>query len=272
MKDVVVLAGGNSERSLVLRDKLATDQYCVKLCQSLTDFRATINEEKIAAIFLLFPDEFGIVSELFEKNIMSDLAGKTRVVFISTSSTENSTARLLRYEADEFLIEPISMDEIRKIINDSIGLSPQRDREHVLAVGDLVLNKETLTVTWRNKNLRLHPLQVHILEFLMQNPQRPITRIELLNNIWNTDTKMEYVTIDRNIKRIRDAFKHEAKGDPIRTVRRVGYVFNDQFEQLSSLPEKGRVRARNREAGRKDQRPDSFPIRGRARDRPSTAK
>ena len=96
--------------------------------------------------------------------------------------------------------------------------------------------------------------------------------MELLNNVWNTDTDIEDVTIDRNIKRIRDAFKREAKGDPIRTVRRVGYVFNDQFEQLSSLPEKGRVRARNREAGRKDQRPDLFPIRGRARDRPSTAK
>ena len=40
---------------------------------------------------------------------------------------------------------------------------------------------------------------------------------------------IEHVTIDRNIKRIRDAFKREAKRDPIRTVRRVGYVFNDQL-------------------------------------------
>ena len=110
-----------------------------------------------------------------------------------------------------------------------------------MTIGDLALNKETLIVTWRNKKLPLHPLQVHLLEFLMLNPRRPITRMELLNNVWNTDTSIEIVTIDRNVKRIRDAFKREAKSDPIRTVRRVGYVFNDQFEQLSSPSEKGHL-------------------------------
>jgi DNA-binding response OmpR family regulator len=102
-----------------------------------------------------------------------------------------------------------------------------------LAIGDLVLNKETLIVTWRNKKLPLYPQQVHLLEFLMLNPRRPITRMELLNNVWGTDIYIEDRTIDGNIKRIRDAFKREVKGDPIRTVRHVGCVFNDQFEQLS---------------------------------------
>ena len=238
MKDVVVLAGGNSERSLLLRDKLASGQYCVKFCRSLRVFCATIKEEKIAAVLLLFPDEFRIVSQLFDKKIMAGLAGKTRVVFISTSPTENDKARSLRYKADEFLIEPVSIDEITEIIDDSIGAHVQSDREHILTIGDLALNKETLIVTWRNKKLPLHPLQVQLLEFLMLNPRRPITRMELLNNVWNTNTSIELVTIDRNVKRIRDAFKREAKRDPIRSARRVGYVFNDQFEQLSSAQRK----------------------------------
>ena len=240
MKDVVILAGGNRKRGLLLRDKLAIGQHYVKFCQSLRDFRATIKKEKIAAILLLFPDEFGIVSELFEKNIMSGLANKAQVVFISASPTENNKARSLRYKADEFLIEPVSADEIAKIVDDSISPQVQSDRGHVLTIGDLALNKETLIVTWRNKKLPLHPLQVRLLEFLMLNPGRPITRVELLNKVWNTNTSIELVTIDRNVKRIRDAFKREAKRDPIRTVRRVGYVFNDQFEQLSSLSGKGR--------------------------------
>jgi DNA-binding response OmpR family regulator len=246
MKDTIVIAGGNRERGLVLSDKLATERYCAKFCQSLTDFCATINEEKIAAILLLFPDEFGIVSKLFEKNIMSDLAGKTLIVFISTSSTENKMVRSLRYKADEFLIEPVSTDEIVNIINESIYSRLQSDREHILALGEILLNKQTLIVTWRNKRLPLHPLQVHILEFLMQNPLRPITRVELLNKIWNKGINIESVTIDRNIKRIRDAFKREVKEDPIRAIRRVGYVFNDQFEQSSSLAKNARtVKARH---------------------------
>jgi len=78
-------------------------------------------------------------------------------------------ARSLHYQADEFLIEPISVEEIAKIIDDSIDSRLRSDREHILSIDDLVLNKETLIVTWRNKKLPLYPLQVHILEFLMQN-------------------------------------------------------------------------------------------------------
>ena len=155
MKDTIVIAGGNRERGLLRRDKLVAEQYCVKICQSLTDFCTKINEEKIAVILLLFPDEFGNVSELFENKIMPDLAGKTTVVFISTSPTENNRARLLCYQADEFLIEPISTDEIIAIIKESIDSRLKSDRDHVLVIGDLVLNKETLIATWRNKKLPL---------------------------------------------------------------------------------------------------------------------
>ena len=230
MKDAVVIAGGNRERALLLSDKLATEQYCAKFCQSITDFCSIINQNKIAAILLLFPDEFGIINQLLDKNAMPNLVGGTLVLFISSSATENKMARSLDYQADEFLIEPISVDEIVKIIDSSIDSRLQSDRKHILTIGDLVLNNETLIVTWRNKKLPLYPQQVHLLEFFMLNPKRPITRMELLNNIWNTDTYIDSRTIDRNIKRIRDAFKHETKRDPIRTVRRVGYVFNDQFE------------------------------------------
>ena len=231
MKDAVVIAGGNRERGLLLSDKLATQQYCAKFCQSVIDFLSVINQNKIGVILLLFPDEFGIINELFDKkNAVPKFVGGAPLVFISSSATENNMARSLHYQADEFLIEPISVDEIVKIIDSSIDSRLQSDRKHILTIGDLVLNNETLIVTWRNKKLPLYPQQVHLLEFLMLNLKRPITRTELLNNIWNTDTYIDSRTIDRNIKRIRDAFKHETKRDPIRTVRRVGYVFNDQFE------------------------------------------
>ena len=76
MKDAVVIAGGNRERGLILSDKLATEQYYAKFCQSFTDFCSTINQSKIAAILLLFPDEFGVINQLFEKNKIPDLVGR----------------------------------------------------------------------------------------------------------------------------------------------------------------------------------------------------
>jgi DNA-binding response OmpR family regulator len=225
-KDVIVLAGGDSERALLLRDKLASDRYDISSCQTLADFSAAINQERIAAMLLLYPDEFGIVSTLFDRNIMSGLFGKMTVVFISTSSAENNRARSLHYKADEFLIEPISTDEIVKIIDDSICSRLQSDDSHILSIGELTLNRETLVVTYRNTKIPLYPLQVRILEYLMLNPGRLVERIDLFNSVWRGDISMKRTTIDRNVKRIRDAFKHKAKVDPIRTIRRAGYALH----------------------------------------------
>ena len=120
MKDAVVIAGGNRERGLLLSDKLATQQYRANFCQSVIDFCSVINQNKIAAILLLFPDEFGIINELFDKkNAVPNFVGGVPLVFISSSATENNMARSLHYQADEFLIEPISVDEIVKIIDSS---------------------------------------------------------------------------------------------------------------------------------------------------------
>jgi hypothetical protein len=62
-------------------------------------------------------------------------------VFISSSAAENNMARPLHYQADECLIESISIDEIVKIIDNSIDSRLQSDRKHILAIGDLLLNK-----------------------------------------------------------------------------------------------------------------------------------
>jgi two-component system, OmpR family, response regulator len=232
---VVVLAGGNRERGLRLSEKLAIEQYDVILCQSSKEFCATINEDGIAAILFLFPDEVGVIDVLFEEGIISCVGDNVPRLFISTSPVENNKVRSYNYKADEFLIEPVSTDEIIKIINDSIVSRLKNERRHILEIGDLLLNTETLIVTWRNKRLPLYPLQVHLLQFLMMNPRRPITRMELLNTVWIKNASIDDRTINRNVKRIRDVFRRETKLDPIQTVRRVGYSFNDQFEQLSAL-------------------------------------
>lgn len=250
MNRVVILAGGNRKRGPTFKRKLRSSQYKVKYCQSLSEFDTAIGQEKVATILLLYPDEFGIIAALFSKGSSCRVPTGFPVIFISSSATENNIVRSLAYKADEFLIEPISTNEIAKLIDHTIDLSLEDSRErstssddgreYILVIGNLTLNKETLVVTCRNRSLPLYPLQVHILEFLMQNPGRPITRMELLKSVWKEYLDVEDRTVDRNIKRIRDVFKRKAGFDPIRTIRHVGYEFNGQFGRLSPLSGKGR--------------------------------
>ncbi len=244
MKEAIVVAGGDSARRFQLSNNLESDQYNVNICQSPEEFRITCGEAKIVAFLLLYPDESGIISKLFDRNVMSKLIGRSPVVIISSSSTENNRARSLYPSADEFLIESISPRELVEFVNELVGSSVKNDRHHILTIGDLVLDRTSLTVTLRNVKLPLYPLQVRILEFLMLTPGRIFTRLEIANGIWSAHDSIDDRTIDVSIGRIRDALRHKVAVDPIRTVRSVGYAFNEHFGEIASLPKKGRAMKR----------------------------
>ena len=165
-------------------------------------------------------------------------ACKAPVIFISASPGDNDHLRYSHYRADEFLIEPISASELLQTIHRL--LTRQNERREILAIGDIVLDRTSLTATLRNAKLPLHPVQVRLLEFLMLNPGQAFTRQQIANGIWGSHGSIDERTIDVNVGRIRDALRHKVTVDPIRTVRSVGYAFNEYFAQISSIPKKGR--------------------------------
>lgn len=235
MRHVIVVAGGDSARRLRLLNQFDSARYKVSLCLSTPDFIRAVNEEKVIAILLLCPDESGVMNDLFVNDRIDQVIDRCLTVLISSSSAENAHVRSLNYRADEFLIEPISFGEVIALIENRVV----EDRK-LLEIGDLVLDRTSLTVTLRNVELPLQPVQVRVLEFLMLRYGRACTRSELSNGIWSADCPVDDRTIDVSVGRIRDAIKHKVTVDPIRTVRGVGYAFNEYFERISSLPKKGR--------------------------------
>ena len=238
MNDVIVVAGGTNRRNLELAKKFENEQYRVKICRSLDDFRSASSADKIISILLLYPDEYGVIKEIFDYDMINGADYTVPIIFISSSPGDNNTLRTLHYEADEFLIEPISALDVLQVI-DVFSMS-QHDRSSVLSIGDLALDRISMTVTLRNTKLPLQPIQARILELLMLNPGRVFTRQQIANGIWGIDGSIDERTIDVTVGRIRDALKHKVTVDPIRTVRSVGYAFNEYFAQISSMPKKGR--------------------------------
>lgn len=161
MKDIIVVAGGSSKRNLELASKFGPGQWNIKICQSSMDLRSASTEERIISILLLYPDEHETISALFDSNTINRTDCTAPVILISASPGDNDHLRSLHYEADEFLIEPISARELLRTID---GLSTrQNERREILAIGDIVLDRTSLTVTLRNAKLPLHPVQVRLL-------------------------------------------------------------------------------------------------------------
>ena len=244
MAYTVIIAGGDTERRLQLTNSFDLKRYSVRICGTLKEITDIVSDYEVVALILLYHDSCGIVEELYNRQLHPSVRDQGKIIFISSNATENGHARSLHCEADEFLIEPISVTELLDIIDQAVRSPVSNEDGRVLAIGDLILNRTSLTVTLRNIKLRLFPVQVRILEFLMINPGRVFTRQEIATSIWGHSGSVDERTIDVSIGRIRDALKHKVRVDPIRTIRSVGYAFNEKFGEISSVPKKGSVAKR----------------------------
>jgi two-component system, OmpR family, response regulator MprA len=102
------------------------------------------------------------------------------------------------------------------------------DEGNVLSYDDLVLNRTTREVTRGGRQIDLTPIEFDLLELLLANPHRVLTRSEILSSVWGFDFGSMSNTLNVYIGYVRR--KTEAEGEPrlIHTVRGVGYVLRDK--------------------------------------------
>ncbi len=148
---------------------------------------------------------------------------KLPVIFLTASDAENNVVRGLDLGADDYITKPFRPRElvsrIRSVLRRSGGRSP------VIAVGPILLDTESGTVTKDGAELMLSALEYRLLHQFFTNRGRLLTREQLLEDIW--DAAGDYVndnTLTVYIKRLREKIEEDpAQPRIIRTVRGLGY-------------------------------------------------
>ena len=96
--------------------------------------------------------------------------------------------------------------------------------DQVLTYDDIVLDAETHRVTRADNALKLGPTEFRLLTTFMEKPGRVWSRDMLLDRVWGRDIYVDTRTVDVHIGRLRKALMAHGGGDPVRTVRGVGYA------------------------------------------------
>jgi len=91
-------------------------------------------------------------------------------------------------------------------------------------VGEIKLDADRHIVTFKGENIALPLKEFELLEFLMRNAGRVLTRIQIIDRIWGNDYVGDTKTLDVHIKRLRSKLeKDPANPELIQTVRGLGY-------------------------------------------------
>src|SRR6266498_782698 len=166
--------------------------------------------------------------------ILRDRSDTAKLPILMLTAKASETDRVLGLEmgADDYLTKPFSPRElvarVRAILRRAASAAeieplPAYDR------GGLKIDFTTYEVFARGKNIKLTLKEFELLRFLVQNPNRVLSRDQLLDRVWGGETFVTPRTVDVHIRRLRKAIeKDDSHPRWILTLRGVGYKFDEK--------------------------------------------
>jgi DNA-binding response OmpR family regulator len=126
--------------------------------------------------------------------------------------------------ADDYLGKPFSFEELLARVR-ALMRRPHDTVNDTLQVGDLSLDTVSYTATRDNKTIELTQTEFSLLEYLMRNHGRVLSKTNIINHVWDFDSDVLPNTVEAYIGYLRNKIDRPFKGKPeiIHTVRGFGY-------------------------------------------------
>ena len=166
-------------------------------------------------------DGFAVLKELRK------LKKNTPVLFLTARDSIEDRVTGLDSGANDYLVKPFSFEEllarIRVLTREKHNLT-----ENILSVADLSLNLSSHTVTRGGAEINLTSKEYQLLEYLLYNKEKVLSREKIENHIWNYDYEGGTNVIDVYIRYLRKKIDDGFPTKLIHTVRGAGYVIREE--------------------------------------------
>lgn len=193
--------------------------------EALEVFKASPIDLVLLDILMPDMDGYTLCAELRKR---SDVP----IIMLSALNRPDDVVYGFSLGADDYISKPFQFREVEVRIQAILRrISWLKDRPdfNIVSYNDIVLDSETHEVRVRGELVHLTPIEFQLLRYLMNMPDRPISKNELFQSVWGYDLVGDTNLVEVAIRRLREKIE-ENPSEPayLLTVRGTGYKFNTQ--------------------------------------------
>ncbi len=158
------------------------------------------------------------------------------IMLTALGSTENIITGL-DSGADDYLVKPFKFAELLARVRIWLrrqGVAAAQAKDSNLTLGDLVLDTQEKRATRAGKSITLTATEYRLLEYLLLNRKRVVSRVEILENVWDIDFNMSTNVVDVYVNYLRKKIDKGFESKLIHTVVGMGYMMKEAFENEST--------------------------------------
>ena len=176
-----------------------------------------------AIIDLMLPklDGLSIIERMRKEKI------RIPVIILSAKGSIDDRVKGLQAGSDDYLVKPFAFSELLARVQALIRRASGLSEPTILHLSDLSMNLITREVTRDGNVIELQPLEFSLLEYLMRNAGRIVSKTMIMEHVWDYNFDPQTNVVEARICRLRDKIDRSSDKKLIQTVRGVGYVLRE---------------------------------------------
>ncbi len=229
----ILVVEDERDLNLLLRKVLTKAGYTVDGCFDGEEAQAHLLGAAYDGILLdvMLPkkDGYTLLQELRAQG------NDTPVLFLTARDSVADRVTGLDLGGDDYLVKPFAFEEllarVRAMTRKRVG-----QRTNRFSVGDLVLDTERRQVTRGGREIPLLPKEFSILEYLVRNKEKVLSREQIEDQIWNYDYAGSSNNVDGYLSRLRKKIDSDGQDKLIHTIRGIGWVIREPDPDQGGRP------------------------------------
>lgn len=209
-----------------IRDLLTTTlRFQGFAVQSVSNGAGTISavlaeEPDLIVLDVMLPDMNGFS---VTKRLRS--AGYTSpILFLTAKDDTQDKIQGLTVGGDDYVTKPFSLDEIVARINAILRRTMAKEEEAMIVAGEITMDQDTHEVKVGDNTLDLSPTEFKLLRYMMLNPNRVLSKAQILDHVWEYDFNGDAGIVESYISYLRRKIDPIASEPLIQTKRGFGYM------------------------------------------------